>query len=219
MEFRELKPDTAFKDAIESLTEPNRIVVCGSKEDRQYIEESMEASSQSVEDILVGAEKIDIQAWFLERRKELEEDREMDLNESIGEWLVETEEKQGFTLACDMLSGRPLKIVVGAVIETDSSWKIPAYFKYGGWNDCPTPELHCAIWKHWQMKYGAQIVGVSNDVIEAYVSNPPTTKDEALVLAWEQCLYCYDIVDQGVETISNLGSSIINHNKWFFWWD
>lgn len=219
MEFLKLEPQTAFKDAIDSLQGTNRIVVCGSKEDKQYIEEGLEDSDQSVDEIISGSEKIDIQAWFHERRKELEEDFEMDLNESLGEWLGEPEAKQGFTLAFDMLSGEPHKDLVGASIKTDQSWKIPAHFKYGGWNDCPEPELHCAIWKYWQEKYGAQIVGLSNDVIEAHIANPPKTKGEAMQLAWEQYLYCYDIVDQGVETISNLGASIINHNSWYFWWD
>ncbi|NRB39547.1 MAG: DUF4253 domain-containing protein [Pseudomonadales bacterium] len=219
MKFITLEPNTAFKEAIESLKEPKRIVVCGSEEDKQYIEEAMQASTQHVDEILAGAENIDIQAWFQTRKKELAEDLEMDLNESVGEWLGEPEAKQGFTLTFDMLSGQPHKNIVGAGIETDESWKIPAFFKYGGWNDCPDPELHCAIWKYWQQKYGAHIVGVSNDVIEAYITNPPTTQNEAMQLAWEQYLYCYDIVDQGVETISNLGASIINHNSWYFWWD
>ncbi|NRB39776.1 MAG: DUF4253 domain-containing protein [Pseudomonadales bacterium] len=219
MKFIALEPNTAFKDAIASVAEPTRIVVCGSEEDRHYIEEAMAASKQSVDEILAGAENIDIQAWFSTRKKALTKDKAMDLDASLGEWLGEAEAKQGFTLTLDMLSGEPHQDLVGAGIETDASWKIPAFFKYGGWNDCPNPELHCAIWKYWQQKYGAEIVGVSNDVIEAYIANPPTTQEEAMQLALEQYLYCHDIVDQGLETISNLGASIINHNAWYFWWD
>jgi len=60
---------------------------------------------------------------------------------------------------------------------------------------------------------------VTSDSIEGYVANPPKSKEEAINLAWQQYLYCSDIVEQGTETISNLASSIINHEHWYFWWD
>jgi len=219
MEFIELDASSAFNEAIESLSESKKTVVCGSLEDKDYIEESIESSLQPVDEIIENSQKIDIQAWFDSRRKELEEDLVADLNESLGTWPGESDSKQGFSLANDMLTGQLHTGLVGVSIDADMSWKIPAHFKYGSWNDCPAPELHCAIWRYWQEKYGAQIVGVSNDVIEAYITNPPQTKEAAMELAWEQYLYCTDIVDQGVETVSKLGASIINHNVWFFWWD
>ena len=219
MKFIELDPQTAFMEAIDSLKGTNRIVVCGPERDKQHIDQGMEVSNQSVDEIISASEKIDIHDWFSERKKVLEEDYGMDLNESLGEWLGEAEDKQGFTLAFDVLSGKPIKDLVGAVIQTDQSWNIPAHFRYGGWNDCPEPEIHCAIWKYWQEKFGAQIVGLDAAVIEAYIDSPPKTREEAMQLALEQYLYCYDIVTQGVETISNLGASIINHNSWYFWWD
>jgi len=40
MEFIELELGTAFKKAINSLKDPIHVVVCGSEEDRQYIEEA-----------------------------------------------------------------------------------------------------------------------------------------------------------------------------------
>ena len=40
-----------------------------------------------------------------------------------------------------------------------------------------------------------------------------------MALAWEQFLFCEDIVSQGVETISNLGATLLNSPYWFFWWD
>lgn len=222
MEFIELNTDTAFNLAIESLSQPKRIVVCGSDEDKQYIEEMMEESDKNFDEMLAEAESIDIPTWLSERKKECEhewEENEIDFAEYLGEWPGESTTKQGFALAFDMLSGQPHKKLVGMSIDTDESWKIPAYFAFGGWNDCPNPALHCAIWKYWQEKYGAHIVGVSNDVIEAVISRPPETVEQAMELAWEQYLYCNDIVDQGVETISNLGASVINHSSWYFWWD
>ena len=38
-------------------------------------------------------------------------------------------------------------------------------------------------------------------------------------LAWEQYLYCQDIVVQGCETIANLAATLLNSPFWYFWWD
>lgn len=219
MEFIEIESENAIEDAISSIGKEQRLIICGSSESKELLEENLEISEKKLEEILSASKKINVKEWFAEKRKELEEDWECDLSENEGEWIGERSPKEGFIIATDLSTGKPLEGLVGARVSTDSSWKIPAFFNYGGWNDCPFPEIHCAIWKYWEEKYGAKIIGMSHDTIEAYVSDPPNTKEEAMELAWEQYLYCYDIVDQGVETVSNLGSSIINHNGWFFWWD
>jgi hypothetical protein len=51
------------------------------------------------------------------------------------------------------------------------------------------------------------------------VARRPETRDEALALARLQYDYCDDIVEQGVETLSALGSSLMAHDWWYFWWD
>ncbi len=219
MEFIELDASNAFDKAIESINDTPKIVICGSSESKEFLEEGFEFSTQSPKEVIEAANAINILEWFKEKRAELEDDWEMDLSENEGEWLGEPDVKQGFTLAKDILSGQPHVPLIGAKVDVESSWELPAHFKYGNWNDCPSSEIHCAIWKYWGDKYGAKIVGIGNDIIEAYVTNPPKTKEDAMALAWEQYLYCYDIVDQDVETISNLGSSVINHNAWYFWWD
>jgi hypothetical protein len=66
---------------------------------------------------------------------------------------------------------------------------------------------------------GAEIAGVSGDVIECIVANPPRDKEQSMNLAWEQYLYCQDIVVQGRETISNLAATLLNSPYWYFWWD
>ncbi len=219
MNFTELNTQTAFQDAVNTIGEAERLVVCGSQEDKQYIDEAMESSERSAEDILAAATSIDVLHWFKQRQSELESEWGNSLEEILGQWLGESKEKPGFSLAFDMLSGQAHKKLIGATIETTNSWEILAHFKYGDWNDCPSPELHCAIWRYWQEKYGAHIVGVSNDVVEAYIINPPNDKEAAMELAIQHYLYCSDIVDQGVETVSNLAASLMNHHAWYFWWD
>ena len=222
MKIVSLDPDTAFEQAINSFNDAKRLVVVGSQQNIEQLQEQMEDMSEGEDDIIENAMDIELEDWFEDQKQELIngfEDDDFDLSGIVGEWPGEADLKSDFTLAFDMLSGEVIDDLCGLKIKTDASWKIPAYLCYGGWNACPEPELQCAIWKYWEEKYGAKIVGISGDVIEAYVSRPPETEEDAMALAWEQYLYCADIVDQGCETISNLGAGLINHDKWYFWWD
>ena len=98
-------------------------------------------------------------------------------------------------------------------------WQLPAVMRFGGWNSCPEPAVHCAIHRQWQAEYGAWITGLSNDTIECLVESPPRDRDAALRLAWQQYWYCNDIVDQGCGTINRLAARLMNSPYWFFWWD
>lgn len=218
MDFIELKQETAFDEAINSIKLETKLIVCGSGKEIGAVEDNL-GEDFFVDQILQASKEIDINEWFAKKRDEFEKDWEMPLTENEGEWPGEIPDKPGFTLDKDVLSGSPMQDLVGTRIKVDENWKIPAFFNYGGWNDCPDASEHCAIWRRWETKYGAKIVGVSGDIIEAYVSNPPKTREDAMELAWEQYLYCYDIVDQGMETISNLGAMLINSKTWYFWWD
>ena len=106
-----------------------------------------------------------------------------------------------------------------ALIPAGNPWEVFAYLNYGGWNDCPEPQAHVAIHRMWNEEYGAEPVTLTHDTLECRVPNPPSDKDSAMRLAHQHYLYCYDIVDQGVETLNNLGGTLLNNNIWYFWWD
>lgn len=219
MEIVALEPAGALDEAIKSIGAPERTVICGSPEDGALLEERIQIAASTPDEVVAASMAIDVEAWFQEQREELESEWEEELADSEGDWPGESSVKQAFTGTTDIQTGKPFGKVVGVKIPISDSWKIPAYLQIGGWNDCPEPEVQCAIWRYWEAKYGAAIISVSSDVVEAYVAKPPTTEADAMALAWEQYLYCHDIVDQGVETIAKLGAGIINHKFWFFWWD
>jgi hypothetical protein len=228
MEFIKLDAATAFKKAINALDGNPKLIVCGSKDNIEYIKEAMSFSELNPQDIIDASLKINVETWFRERMRYAQDelgmennfdDDEYDDDEFEDESMDASRGKLSFTLATDILTGKPLTDLMGVEIVADECWHIPALFKYGGWNDCPEPEAQCAIWKYWQEKYGAKIVGISHDIIEAHVENPPKTPDEAMQLAMEQYLYCTDIVDQGVETVSNLAHLLLQQKVWYFWWD
>ena len=219
MKFVDLVPARAFSDAIEALSKPEKLVVCGSLEDKEYIEEALAQASEPTARVLERSLEIDVASWFETRRRLLGTESVADIERQLNCWPALDVVKPGFSLAHDMMSGELSTQLVGAWVQADAAWKLPAYFNFGGWNACPEPDVQCAIWRYWEEKYGAHIVAVSNDVIEAYVERPPQTQVEALELAWQQYLYCADIVDQGLESVVNLAASLVEHNVWFFWWD
>ncbi|MBI5726174.1 MAG: DUF4253 domain-containing protein [Planctomycetes bacterium] len=96
---------------------------------------------------------------------------------------------------------------------------MPAFLKCGAWNECPEAAVHCAFHREWQAEFGAEITGMSGDIVECTVANPPLNKEVAIKLAWQQYWYCADIVGQGCESISNLAATLLNSPYWYFWWD
>jgi predicted DNA-binding WGR domain protein len=102
---------------------------------------------------------------------------------------------------------------------TKVAWHVPAVLNWGGSNDGMEPFEHAAVLKYWNKEYGAELVCATMSVLEMKVANPPRTKEEALKLAREQCIYCPDIVDQGTNTIARLAAELLNSPHWFFWWD
>jgi hypothetical protein len=96
---------------------------------------------------------------------------------------------------------------------------MPAYLHWGQWNGCPAPEYQIAALRSWRERFGAELVGLSRDVMNVRVQSRPPTREVALELAREQYVYCSDIVDQGVQTLSALAAVLMESDWWYFWWD
>ena len=101
------------------------------------------------------------------------------------------------TVAWDLLKGTYLDKVYIVTIPTNDWTMVPAYLRWGGWNACPPPEYHVVAFRSWRDRYGAKLVGMSNDTIDIKVASKPASRKEALALVDEQYEYCPDIVDQG----------------------
>ena len=138
---------------------------------------------------------------------------------ALGEWPTGPMGAPQFTVATETLSGLPLSKVQLVILPTDDWTAIPAYLKWGNWNGCPAPEYHVAALRSWRERFGAELIGLSHDVMNIRVKRRPETRDAALDLAREQYVYCSDIVDQGVETLSALGAVLMQSDWWYFWWD
>jgi hypothetical protein len=138
---------------------------------------------------------------------------------ALGEWPVKPEPSVGLTVVRDILTGKPLPKVYVGMAPTDDWTTIPAYLRWGGWNECPAAEYHVAAMRGWRDRYGAELVGMSDDTINLRVASRPKTREEALALAREHYIYCADIIDQGFPSYSALAAYLMANDWWYFWWD
>jgi hypothetical protein len=190
----------------------------GDSEELALLEESFEFNEQMPDDIIRASLEINLDRWITSRRSEAEE-YEFSADDILGEWPGEIDEKGSISLHKNILNGKIKPEIHLGIASIEEPWHLPAMLKYGAWNDCPGAEIHCAFHRQWQGEFGAQIVGVSHDVIECIVKKPPTDRQTAFDLAWKQYWYCADIVDQGCQTINNLAATLLNSPYWYFWWD
>jgi hypothetical protein len=123
------------------------------------------------------------------------------------------------TIAYDHHSGGPLEKVNIAFIPTNDWTAIPAFLRWGGWNECPLPEYHIAAFRSWRDRFGAELVAFNHDTLNLRVQHGPSTREAALDLAREQYVYCSDIVDQWDGKLSSLAATLLGAPWWHFWWD
>jgi len=160
------------------------------------------------------ASEVDVQEFFRGRAEEFSGEG------SCGEWPKDVEGMTDFTIPRKILQPDQFhETVVIGLVPASHSWELPAVLSFGGWNDCPFPTDQAAVLHYWNEIYGAELMGLSGDVMELEAARKPSTKEEALKLAQEQYWFCYDIVEQGVGTIENLAGGLMASSVWYFWWD
>ncbi len=191
----------------------------GDSEELERISEAAEFNDQNPEQIIQASLGIDLDEWIAKRRAFDEEDYGFSVEPILGEWPDEILEKGSIGLHRDILTGKIKPEVYLGTAAISQPWHLPAVLKYGGWNDCPAPEVQCAFHRKWQAEFGVQITGMSGDVVECLVTNPPLDHKSAIELAWQQYWYCADIVEQGCESINNLAATLLDSSYWYFWWD
>ena len=218
--FEETDNQAVEELALASLQTDDRIIICGSLDEQVIMTETLAEEERSAEEIIDLSMGIDAEQWLSKTKSEIvaeyaDDDRDLPVG-NLDE--AEPEASEGLVLLTDVLSGERHEYTLIARVPVKQSWHIPANMAIGGWNECPDPEVQCALWRRWQEKYDAHIVAVSHDVVEAYVGSPPKTPEAAMELAWEQFSYCRDIVEQGCETVADLAASLQDAQTWYFWW-
>jgi hypothetical protein len=139
-----------------------------------------------------------------------------------GEWPDEDEEfepNRGPSLILDSLTREPLDRIHILLMPVKHGHEVPALLRWGGWNECPPSEHHVATLRHWEKAFGAELVGLSGDILELRVAKRPQDRGDALRLAREHYVYCNDILDQGPNDLATLAALLAASDWWHFWWD
>lgn len=214
-------------------------VLVGGEKDLEALREQVQSSDfGATKEIIDRALAIDGIQWFNQAHEELIDEllefggqlysdsaeeslggREAFRGIPRGPWLAEPSPCHGFSIPTDVVAGEPLPRVNLALVPTTLCWHVPAFLRFGAWNECPQPEEHVALMRLWQQCWDAEVVGITRDVVEMWVGSPPLNKVDALKLAKQQYLYCQDIVDQGTRTLESLAAGLLGGTSWFFWWD
>jgi hypothetical protein len=190
-------------------------VIMGNPADVELVCELILESTETTEAIIAKAAELDVGGWI--RDKLLSDPEYYKAEEAT--WPKLPVPQAELSVHLEVLTRLPKKSVLVGLVPTREPWKVPAYLRYGDWNDCPSPAVHVALHRKWADQYGATIACVSSDVIECTVANPPTSREDAMKLAFEQFAYCGDIVHQGVGSVTELAATLLGGKTWYFWWD
>jgi len=221
-------------------------IVIGNAESLLYISEGMEfGEEQSVKSILVKAETLDfpegLEALRLRQYNDLAKSMKgnadfedlyleaiiadgltIEVSDILNDWPSGRAPDPTATLpsvAIDWSNDKPFEKVVIALIPTSDWTEVPAYMRFGGYNDCPGPEWHVAALRFWRNLYGAQLIGLSHETLDVRLAHLPQTREEAAAQAISLYNYCPDIVAQGSGSVAELARQLMSGNWWSLWWD
>ena len=112
--------------------------------------------------------------------------------------------------------GGPSELVL---VPTRAPWVVPELL---GWDGAVNHDVlgreHTAVLGRWHGLFGAELVGLSRDVMTLLVARPPATPEARLAAATEVYAYCPDAVEQGVGTLDAL-TELTAGPGWALWWD
>jgi hypothetical protein len=186
------------------------------------IEETIESLEELGNGVVKPEDRVSAAEWLEQRQAQVEEMMEEDsLDGEIirGEFTPSEEGKPDEPqLLYDVNTGREQDLSI-LLVPCKSGAEAMEVIGYGGWNDCPEPAAHGAMMRRWFERYGAEPIALGPDTVECIVKRPPTSEKECMDLAWEQYLYCADVVEQGCDTVGNLAGLVQGCRFWFFWWD
>jgi hypothetical protein len=202
-------------------------VILGNDDDFEYVTDHLTepyTRNMSVTTIIADAATADAGEW-LRAALQMQDSDEGPWDTTEGEfalrgpWPTDMVPATTISVPYHWQTREPYPRIAMGLVPTSTSWQVPAYLRFGDFNACPNPVSHVSVLKHWEERYGAEIVSMTHDTIELRVTHPPTNRDHAIALAYEQFAYCPDIVEQGVGTLDALAATLMNGSAWFFWWD
>lgn len=173
---------------------------------------------------LQRGDSFDLEGWFLReqnfRKTWLGQDTyEGDLTDRHGDWPTENRSwYKSFPYYVDPPEAEPCMLFV----EAEEFWHVPAVLGMQ-WMGRPDrnaePEIHVGMLKYLSSSYGAELRMLNTDLVAVRVTRLPSTRDEAMNLAYRINLFAPDMIDQVVDSFESLAVTLMSTPEWFFWWD
>ncbi len=89
-----------------------------------------------------------------------------------------------------------------------------------GWaNYDADPGEMATVFRSWEERFGAVLVGLGFDVLTFAVSRPARNLGEATAIAAEHTAICPDNIWQGAGTLRDYARDLVHAGAWTFWWD
>ncbi len=164
---------------------------------------------------LLSAKPADAKKWLSKTIKQMAESDMLD-EEEYPDFLDEMYDDEDEENEDHEFSGFGDNDLILAKIPTTHPWEVFAWVPFGGWNECPNPDMMMAVSKHWYEKYGAVPATISHDTLE--FSATPVKSKQAKQLAKEHCAFCPEIIMSDCY-IGEVIDALTKSTVWFFWWD
>lgn len=166
-------------------------------------------------DILRLADSLDLEGWFAKRLDYLR--RRDRWPPRHGGWPAKTMPTTDLGTIREVSGAIPTHVVIG-LLPCAEYTAAAAYLRFGGWDDCPLPQVHVALARVWARSHGAVLVASMSSTLEFRVQRPITTREHAMEMAMTHYLYNFETVNQP-GTIELAASSLLSSSVWQFWWD
>ena len=177
---------------------------------------SVNLELSSTKEFIKFSEDIDVEKFFNSKRSYYDFMQEYQV--PLGDFSLETANDY-LNEYIDLDTSHPFDEILILEIPTRKPWEIPGYIPMGGYNECPAPDTQIAVSEYWYRNYRAVPTVITANSIEFMVEIPPQNFQDAEKLAYEQYLFCNEVVSDGAGSLRKLASILKDSTVWSFWWE
>ena len=178
------------------------------------LSENLELSS--TKEFIKFSEDIEVEKYFNSKRSYYDFMQEYQV--PLGDFSLETANDY-LNEYIDLDTSHPFDEILILEIPTRKPWEIPGYIPMGGYNECPAPDTQIAVSEYWYRNYRAIPTVITANSIEFMAEAPPQNFQDAEKLAYEQYLFCNEVVSDGAGSLRKLASVLKDSTVWSFWWE
>jgi hypothetical protein len=181
-------------------------------EDRQEISELWyDAATEHDPTAVTRGLALDVEAFFAQQTAELEIWDPATLTVDPAALAAADQEPQFSFSSRDTVIG---------LIPARHGWEVPGLLSWqGAVNYDLDGAHHVAVLRHWQERYGAELVTLTRDHIELLVARPPRDPATMVQVAVELLGYCPDLDVGEADVVAALANELVPHRRWSLWWD